>query len=166
MIEQESFTRCSRIENQRDAVITRLPWIGEKRPAGCFKMRNVCVTQKIKSVSQRLSPFLIPSRFASSLTTAIANPATDSMSATPGSTFAFGAIINFYFEFRRMLCEELAVVCDRESARWCFFRQSMRQTNVAEFEVMTIGFTIRGEVEHLLAVRGLRKGIDKFATGT
>src|SRR5438045_9497870 len=129
-------------------------------------MPNVCVTQIIKSVSQRLSPFLIPSRLAARVATAVANPATDSMSATPGSTFDFEAIINFYFEFRRMLCEDLAIVCDRESARWCFFRQSMRQTNVAEFEMMTIGFTICGDVEHLPAVRGLRKGIDKFATGT
>ena len=87
------------------------------------------------------------------------------MSAAPRSAFSIWAVVDFYFTFRRMLFEELTVVCDRESARRCFFRQSMRQTNVAEFEVMTIGFTIRGEVEHLLAVRGLRKGIDKFATG-
>ena len=87
------------------------------------------------------------------------------MSATPGSTFTVRSIIDFYSDFRRMLFEELAVVCDRESARRCFFRQSVRQTNVAEFEVMTIGFTIRSDVDHLRAACGSRKSIDKFATG-
>src|ERR1051326_1565604 len=160
MIKKKLFARLSWVENKSDAVIARPPWIEKQRAAGCFKMRNVRVTQIIKSISQRLSPCLIPSRLTAGVATAVANPATDAVNATPGSTFAFRSVIDLYIEFRRMLFEILAVVRDRETAGRRFFRKSMGQTYVAEFEMMTIGFAIRGDVEHLLPGCCLGKSID------
>src|ERR1700686_49840 len=147
------------IENQRDAVIARLPRIEKEVPARRFKMRSVLIAQEIQRPSQRHPPALVPTRFASGVTTTIANPPTDAVGATPGGAFAVRAVIYFNFKCRWMLIEIFSVVGDLKTTRRCFDFEGVRQTNIAELEVMAIGFAVGRDSYQLSATASLHKSI-------
>src|SRR5438105_586870 len=103
MFEQKLFARRVGIENQRDAIVARVP-----------KVLDILVAQKIQRPSQGSAPLLVPGWLAAGMTTAIANPTTDAMLATPRSSFSIWPIADFNLEFRRVLVKILAVICDSE----------------------------------------------------
>src|SRR6266567_768224 len=98
MFEEKLLARMILIENQRDAVISRLPRIAEQFATRPFKVCDIFVTQQIQSLTQRRAPSLIPSLFAAGVTAAIANPAANAMRTTPRGTLSIGAVIDFNLE--------------------------------------------------------------------
>src|SRR5690349_7745688 len=102
MIVKELLPRMILIDNQRNAVVPRLPWIDEEISSRRFKMLDVFVAQVIKCLTKRSAPGLIPSRLASGLATAIANPSANAVRTTPGRSFAVRAVIDFNFEEGRI----------------------------------------------------------------
>src|SRR5438309_10948744 len=109
------------IENQRNAVVARSPWINEEPSARRFKEHSIFVAEKIQRLSQRRSPALIPSRLTSGVTAAVANPPVNAVSATPGSSFAVLAVIDLDFELRRMSGEKFPIVSDFETPGGRFY---------------------------------------------
>ena len=103
------------IENKLDAVVARPP--GIVKEYRCFKVTDVFIAQIIQRLSQRGAPLLIPIRLASSLATAIANPATYVVRTAPRCPFPVWPIVDFNFQRRRMLVEIIAVVRDPKAAR-------------------------------------------------
>ena len=63
-----------------------------------------------------------------------------------------------------MVVQIRSVISYVETARRRFFGQRVRQTQIAEFEMMTVGFPVRGDIDHWFAVGSLGKGIDEVAT--
>src|SRR5437588_555268 len=98
MAVQKLLARMILIEDQIDAVIAGLPGIDKEIAARRFKVLCILIPQKLEGLPQRSAPMLTPSRLSSGVTTAIANPTTDSVRATPGSSFPVRAIVDFNFE--------------------------------------------------------------------
>src|SRR5438128_6264605 len=124
----------------------------------------ILVTQKIECLSQWPAPFLVPTRPATSMTPTITNPPADTVWATPRGAFTGGPVIEFDLEGGLMVVEILAVVCDLKAACGCIEFQSMRQTDIAKFEVMTVGFAVSRDVHHFAAVYRLDESIKQFPT--
>src|SRR5260370_13515501 len=124
-----------RSEHQRNPVIACLPWIKEQFSARCFKVPRVLVAQEVQSLSQRRAPTLVPSRLSTGVTTTIANPTTDAMQTTPGSSFALRAIVNPNFVCLRMLVKILRVVRNPKASGRRLNFQRLRQAYGAKLEV-------------------------------
>src|SRR5258708_38049453 len=116
-------------------------------------MRGILVAQEIQRLSQRRAPLLIPSRFASGVTTAIANPAPHPVRTTPGCAFAAGTVVDFNFKFEWLLGEIFPVVGNPKTSRRCFDFERVRQTNIAELEMMAVVFAVSRDVYHFFVVR-------------
>src|SRR5258707_13475126 len=126
-------------------------------------MRGILVAKKIQRLSQRRTPLLIPSRFTSGVTTSTANPTPHPVRTTPTWSFAAGRAFDFNFKSRWMLIEIFSVIGNPEPAPRRLYFQRVRQTNLAELEMMAVGFAVGRDVQHLFTARHLRKSIDQTA---
>src|ERR1044072_1275706 len=121
MLKKKLLARSYRIQNHPDAFISGDPRKRKQVLPRGFEVRDVLVAQKVQSRSQRRPPLLVPPRLTPRMTPAIANPAADSVRATPRSTFAVGSVPEFNFSGGWMSIEILAVICDLKSALWRLF---------------------------------------------
>src|SRR5687767_14475714 len=135
-----------RIENKRDAIIARQPRKCEQVAARCLKVRNVFVAKKVERIAQRRSPFLIPPLLASGYASTITNPTSYAVRTTPRSALAIRSVVDLHLMLGRMLIEILAIVRYCETARRSFDGQCVRQTQIPELKVMSVGLAVGGEV--------------------
>src|SRR5258708_25512768 len=126
-------------------------------------MRGILVAKKIQRLSQRRTPLLIPSRFTSGVTTTIANPTPHPVRTTPRCALAAGPVVDFNLKCRWMLIEIFSVIGNPEPAPRRLYFQRVRQTNLAELEMMAVGFAVSRDVQHLFTARHLRKSINETA---
>src|SRR5258705_7586554 len=146
MLIKKHLPRAPLVQNDLDICIAGGPGIAQQFSPQAFEIRCSIIPKEIQRRTQRSAPTLIPTCLATGMTATIARPATNSMSAAPGSAFAFRTIIHLNLECRWVMVQILSVVCNPESRFLRFNFQGMRQTEVAKFEMMTVSFAISSDV--------------------
>src|SRR5207237_8237830 len=107
VFEKELLPRMLRIECKCDAFIPGQPRKNEELSTRRFKMRRVSVAKEIQRLSQRRAPLLVPSCFATRVTTAIPNPTINAVQATPRCAFTIQTIVDLNFECGRIFVQNL-----------------------------------------------------------
>ena len=116
-----------------------------------FEVNGSLVAQEIQRAAQRPPPALMPTSIASGVTATIADPTADAVAATPGGALTTRSALDLNGQFGRLRTQEFAVVCYAEFLFTRLNGQSMGQRQIAELEMVPIGFSVGCHVNQLAA---------------
>src|ERR1041384_7321683 len=136
-----SFGRA--IEDDINVVIERCPDIAKHRRTLMLEDNVEFRSQPIERLPQRTSPALMTVR-AATVAPAVATPALDAVRAAPRSV-----LDDFHFMDWRMQREVLAVVRHSSEPFSLDLAHGVRQSHLAELEMMAKRFTVRGHAHEL-----------------
>src|SRR5204862_4705633 len=129
-----------------DVEVPRIPWIAQQFSPKVLEMNRECVSQKIQCGAQWCTPTLVPAGSATRVASTITLPAAHPVCATPGASFAEFAMTDLDFKFGRMVVKKLTIVGHAHSGLGRLDLQRVSQREIAELEMMSVCFAVRGDV--------------------
>ena len=140
---------ASRVEQQLDVGVARLPGVLEQIAAELVEERGRLVAHQLDGAPQRRAPGLVPALGRAGVAAAVAAPAPHPVRAAPGRALAVGPGLELDLPGRRVAFEVLAVVGEAKPARRDLGQEGVGERALGVPDVVAEGLAVDGGVNEL-----------------